>query len=331
MVQYIHTPWRDRAELLKVRRQFYPSPSSTPTDNTPIAAGVENEPQNEAEKQHAVSLVSMWMQRGSCPHMVESTGLLTAAILDDLRETRTVSKSLTSAIRLAYSAAFSRFVTGLLDSHQDKQTKQSMYSIAKTIGLPATLVELRHQCTHEQLPSLLKLRSAAHRSLAWIWDYYWRHLPEDENSDDAGGSGTNARRELLLSCLQTDDGPKRKTLEKRLKQCDETALLEALAEIGASTENPRILLQSLQLSRQILDGQTGIAVDSLTQHEAVAKTKDIGAIQEDINRACSELDALGSVEQTQVQEKAAEIAIQAKGWSRYEGTWEPKPIGVILI
>ena len=51
-----------------------------------------------------------------------------------------------------------------------------MYSIAKTIGLPATYVELRHQATHEELPSLSKLRAGAQKALQWIWDYYWAAL-----------------------------------------------------------------------------------------------------------------------------------------------------------
>ncbi|KAJ4306377.1 rRNA-processing protein las1 [Collariella sp. IMI 366227] len=48
-------------------------------------------------------------------------------------------------------AVRAHFVTGLLDSHQDKQRKMSMYDVAKSVGLPATFVELRHQATHEQL------------------------------------------------------------------------------------------------------------------------------------------------------------------------------------
>lgn len=69
-------------------------------------------------------------------------------------------------------------MTGLLDGHQDKQRKQSMYAVAKTVGLPATFVELRHQATHEQLPSLAKLRDAAHKALDYIWDYYWKNLDD---------------------------------------------------------------------------------------------------------------------------------------------------------
>ncbi|EWG48113.1 hypothetical protein FVEG_08017 [Fusarium verticillioides 7600] len=194
MVQYVFTPWRDRYELLLVREQMY-----TGIDTNAIEAkgyssyaegsvNIQNQrildDQETQKRQHkAVARVSMWMQRGNCPHMVESTALLMAAMLSDKEAAaRENAASSAYAIRAAYSAAFSRFVTGLLDGHQDKQRKQSMYSIAKTIGLPATFVELRHQSTHEQLPSLAKLRTAAKKALLWIWEYYWKQLGED-NSD----------------------------------------------------------------------------------------------------------------------------------------------------
>lgn len=88
MVQYVFTPWRDRRELLLVREQFY-GKSQQQVDG----------------KEVAVARVSMWMQRGNCPHMVESTALLMAAILSD---GPVGTGSSTYAVRAAYSAAFSR-------------------------------------------------------------------------------------------------------------------------------------------------------------------------------------------------------------------------------
>ncbi|KAK1968408.1 Las1-like protein [Colletotrichum sublineola] len=58
-----------------------------------------------AAQHHAVARVSMWMQRGNCPHMVESTALLTAAILSDGESKGSAG---TYAVRAAYAAAFSR-------------------------------------------------------------------------------------------------------------------------------------------------------------------------------------------------------------------------------
>lgn len=272
MVQYIFTPWRDRRELLAVRRQFYPhqygisqnQAASQPQPQPPqqsqqsqkgggggagagskrkqtqttqrrtrgkrartddgngngnqAASSAQPDPENEGQQPQpqdrqgdqrrlAVARVSMWMQRGNCPHMVESTALLMAAILSDEEQTGIVGAgssgtlgmnvargivdgigvmSSSYAVRAAYSAAFSRFVTGLLDSHQDKNRKMSMYGVAKSVGLPATFVELRHQATHEQLPSLTRLRTAAKKGLEWIWEYYWKHLPEVEDSQKKG-------------------------------------------------------------------------------------------------------------------------------------------------
>ncbi|KAL2191077.1 Las1-domain-containing protein [Thermothelomyces heterothallicus CBS 203.75] len=61
----------------------------------------------------------------------------------------------------------------------------SMYDVAKSVGLPATFVELRHQATHEQLPSLTRLRTAADKALDWIWEYYWRGLTAGDSDSDS--------------------------------------------------------------------------------------------------------------------------------------------------
>ncbi|AEO56210.1 hypothetical protein MYCTH_2300873 [Thermothelomyces thermophilus ATCC 42464] len=239
MVQYIFTPWRNRRELLAVRRQFYPDrhpqrqpprrqtpgqaqlsstntaataystyrattvnelpppplppPSSSSSSLTTAKQQAVGRRRSHGEKQEAVARVSMWMQRGGCPHMVESTALLTAAILSDEvtggpgagSDDGLARASRAYAVRAAYSAAFSRFVTGLLDSHQDRQRKMSMYDVAKSVGLPATFVELRHQATHEQLPSLARLRAAADKALDWIWEYYWRGLTAGDSDSDS--------------------------------------------------------------------------------------------------------------------------------------------------
>lgn len=119
MVQYVFTPWRDRHELLLVRRQLYHEKVSIFNPSTtigPLSGRAQNDsytqPDRENRRKHqhqAVARVSMWMQRGNCPHMVESTALLMAAMLND--EDAVASEnaaSSTYAVRAAYSAAFSR-------------------------------------------------------------------------------------------------------------------------------------------------------------------------------------------------------------------------------
>ncbi|KAI0598045.1 Las1-like-domain-containing protein [Biscogniauxia sp. FL1348] len=350
MVQYIHTPWRDRQELLKVRQQFYPSSPAAKTTTISTTATTlfsestvdhDDEDQrdedgdvtaesqhHQQEQQHAVSRVSMWTQRGGCPHLVESTALLTAAILIDLHETRSRANSSSYAIRAAYSAAFSRFVTGLLDSQQDKQRKLSMYSIAKTIGLPATFVELRHQATHEHLPSLSKLRSAAKKALAWIWDYYWKDL--GRGGDDAKEVESNQCREVLLRYLGEEQPGQAKTLQKQLKQWDDAVLLQALADIGDSSEDPRTILRSLQLSRGILDGTLAAPSASRLEASSAPMERDTEAVKAELQTLNNELEQIQFNSTSRVIGASAESPSQiSKGWSRYEGPWKPKPIGVV--
>ncbi|KAI1410925.1 Las1-domain-containing protein [Hypoxylon sp. FL1857] len=350
MVQYLHTPWRDRAELLKVRRQFYPSPPPTnlqhsqydgnnDNDNEDGSDDQERTAREEAAKQHAVSRVSMWMQRGGCPHLVESTALLVAAILSDLHESRARASSSSYAIRAAYSAAFSRFVTGLLDSQQDKQRKMSMYTVAKTIGLPATFVELRHQATHEQLPSLLKLRSAARKALDWIWDYYWKNLPGEGEDGSAGANGsgngekTNACQELLLRYLGEESAAQSRALRKQLSRWDDAVLLQNLAELGNSSEDPKIIARSLRLSQVILDGNFSSSSSSWRDSGHVSKSKDLEAIRAELQVLNGELQMMEETgqarEAVETQRAAQATPTQSKGWSRYEGPWKPKPIGVV--
>lgn len=101
MVQYIFTPWRDRQELLLVRDQLYADRRTPKHDEADRDA-------RRARQHLAVARISMWVQRGSCPHMVESTALLFAAVLsDEIAATQSAGSS-TYAVRAAYSAAFSR-------------------------------------------------------------------------------------------------------------------------------------------------------------------------------------------------------------------------------
>ncbi|KAL2266381.1 hypothetical protein VTJ83DRAFT_5733 [Remersonia thermophila] len=339
MVQYVLTPWRNRAELLAVREQFYPAHcrrlrgtggqqrrAATAAEayrRTPNPNQEEQEEEEEEEnRRRAVARVSMWVHRGGCPHMVESTALLAAAILSDeavargRRGRRAAMEDATGvaargyAVRAAYSAAFSRFVTGLLDSHQDKQRKMSMYDVAKSVGLPATFVELRHQATHEQLPSLTRLRSAARDALEWIWDYYWRHLtpslPSSVSSvsspaaelafegprgqgqgqlgDDAGeGSFPHAAdgdgvEELARRYLAGEDGLKKEMMD-RFQDAD---VLMALDAVAGSSRDCSVLRRAVALTREVLKRGGG---DEDWMQEDEETVKDVGRVRKDIHQA----------------------------------------------
>ncbi|KAI1330079.1 Las1-domain-containing protein [Xylariaceae sp. FL0255] len=289
MVQYIHTPWRDQAELLQVRTQFYSHQSST----TSLADSPGDAPlDTERQQRQAVTRVCMWMHRGDCPHLIEATAFLTDAVLGDLEETRSKTQANFVSVRLAYAAAFSRFVTGLLDSQQDKLRKQGMYSIAKNIGLPATFVELRHRATHEPLPSLKNLRSGVHNALEWIWEFYWKDLMT-LNKNDSERDPSLDQRKILLSYLQEQDEAVKSRLRAKWKSWDEKSLLLALQDVANAYDEPQLTRKALQLSREILDSSA--TLDPVTSIQLPRGRESIESLRAEIQMLNRELDGLETV------------------------------------
>lgn len=207
-------------------------------------------------------------------------------------------------------------MTGLLDGHQDKQRKQSMYSVAKTIGLPATFVELRHQSTHEQLPSLAKLRSAARKSLSWIWGYYWRHLPgeEEEASEERGGAGSSSGAQgaegcdrAVLEYLKEEDEGRRGEMAAGMKgRWGRGVVAERVTALQGTLPGNQAYLKCLRLLREVLSDDAGD--ERVESEEAQGKGDEaVGERQETLTTDLDEGDS---------------------GWSLYPGTWKPKPIGI---
>ena len=50
-----------------------------------------------------------------------------------------------------------------------------MFERAKQLRLPASFVDLRHEATHVELPSLPILRQAVKKGLDWLWFDFWCH------------------------------------------------------------------------------------------------------------------------------------------------------------
>jgi hypothetical protein len=84
------------------------------------------------------------------------------------------SRASESQLRLQYSAIVVRTINGFVDQSQQGYYADSVLAIAKRIGLPEWVVDLRHDSTHNQLPSLSVLRAASEELLRWLYNYYWK-------------------------------------------------------------------------------------------------------------------------------------------------------------
>lgn len=172
-----------------------------------------------------------------------------------------------------------------------------MYSIAKVIGLPATFVELRHQATHEQLPSLAKLRTAANKALQWIWEYYWVHLTERDDGQESEGDG---ERRALMAYLREDDEAKKTKRLKALGRWKKERLLEVVKELQKTLPGNQAYLRCAKLMQDINEMKEEDPVTTKTETE-----EDKSKTMEDDGEE------------------------PMPGWSRHQGPWKPKPIGTV--
>lgn len=134
-------------------------------------------------QQHAVMRIKAWLSRGRVPVAIESTSNLVEISLSDHSPTEK---------RLLLSMALIRFVNGIVDQGQRGGFAASALVVAHDLGLPSWLVELRHQATHDKLPSLVLLESARVHALDWLHQNYWQ---VQENAEQTLKQSLN---ELLL-------------------------------------------------------------------------------------------------------------------------------------
>lgn len=228
-----------------------------------------------------------------------------------------------------------RFVTGLLDGYQDKRHKMSMYSIAKNISLPATFVELRHQCTHEELPSLSMLRAAAKRSLQWIWEHYWQTMETSLAPVDVDEC-RNAIRDYLRwrASGHVQNEKQRREHAARVAKFETGMILDVLMEFGDSDDVP-LMLQSTRLASSILNGEENHESFLALEHEAAEEdgVDSLEAIRTEMARTAEALESnVGNATDShqhkdQDEEMGSEDDGPGSGWTMWKGPWVPKPIG----
>ena len=77
------------------------------------------------------------------------------------------------AARSATAMTLARLVNGVVDPKQKGRYAAPIATLAREVGLPRFLVDLRHECAHGTMPSAGALRRGARRALAWCRRWYW--------------------------------------------------------------------------------------------------------------------------------------------------------------
>jgi hypothetical protein len=173
-------------------------------------------------------------------------------------------------LRLQYSLAIVRFVNGVADSAQKGRVAVSVAGLARQAEVPRLLVDIRHESTHNELPSLQVLRVAAEKALDWLLSKYWRaqhmYLMECQTKiDEVVGKYIESHIHAIIKEVVTTEQPEydfRK--EKKLRQalCTE---LRTLVPRGSELHIVKALC-SFDMSQYIgLLSHTGMSEDIVSR------------------------------------------------------------------
>ncbi|KAG7387401.1 Ribosomal biogenesis protein las1l [Phytophthora pseudosyringae] len=129
-------------------------------------------------QQRAVSRVASWRSRAQLPVAISATAQLVELQLHESvaqhhHHAVGVSSRSHMELSLLYASVVVRCVNGLVDGSQKGAYALAVSTLAQRIGIPLWVVDLRHESTHNQLPSLPVLRFAARHLLAWLRANYW--------------------------------------------------------------------------------------------------------------------------------------------------------------
>ncbi|XP_073126980.1 uncharacterized protein [Henckelia pumila] len=140
--------------------------------------------------------IRTWRSRSCIPVQVE----VTASIIEnqqkdpyfrhDLNESARQSEE---ALSMQYCMAIMRLVNGIIEKTRRKNDI-SIGEAADAIGIPRTLIDIRHEGSHRDLPSLKLLRGASEKALDWLISYYWE--PQEKVIPDQNIEKENMEKKI---------------------------------------------------------------------------------------------------------------------------------------
>lgn len=118
-----------------------------------------------------------------------------------------------------------------------------MFQRAMDLGLPASFVELRHEATHREPPSLVVLRKASQRSLEWLWDNYWAEIDDLGAVSNVDRDDSASVQSALTRVLREFSTGSRSTEQPKKRKRDHgiSVSTDLITICGESTEAVRLL------------------------------------------------------------------------------------------
>ncbi|XP_021734246.1 uncharacterized protein LOC110700988 isoform X2 [Chenopodium quinoa] len=123
----------------------------------------------------ALRRIAAWRCRGCLPIVIEFTASIVEVQQKDPYFREELSNGASDSediLAMLYTMAIMRLVNGVIEKTRSKPD-MSIADGAVEIGMPRMLVDVRHEGSHRELPSLRILRLASTKALNWLKSFYW--------------------------------------------------------------------------------------------------------------------------------------------------------------
>lgn len=197
---------------------------------------------NTKAQKYAIERINVWKSRSILPVAIDSTCALIRVVIGHVEG----EDDKTDGVRNAYSLAIIRFVNHITERAQVKQYMQPVHRLAGELGVPEWIVNLRHDATHGNLPSMDLLKTAADWCIKWLKEEYWDKQMDgiscQNSSEDQDNKLVDEVEDLLIRFkeLKKSASPKKgrnKKLSQLLKKlelaivCNRDVAVTLLAEL----------------------------------------------------------------------------------------------------
>ncbi|KAI4386215.1 hypothetical protein MLD38_004166 [Melastoma candidum] len=123
----------------------------------------------------ALDRISAWKSRGCLPVAIEATAAIFVARQKDpfFRKDKPPEVFCDSEEILVslYAMSIQRLVNGTIE--KTRKRDKSMADAAEAINIPRMLIDIRHEASHREFPSLPVLRDASIVAIEWLKQFYW--------------------------------------------------------------------------------------------------------------------------------------------------------------
>ena len=232
-----------------------PLPTTVADDGKEEDNNEEEEDQEDElkNKRRALEIVQMWRVRGRVPLAIDAHAQIVELQLMDeevMREKKRRRNE--STLRLSYAMTLTRLVNGICDPSQKGKFAMSVQTLATQLNVPRTLVDIRHDSTHNQLPSIQRLRKASEDAIGWLDANYW------ERQKRKLEHVTEEMRLVIRAMVECERGQNvKKSKDESNSSDDDESMYDSEEEMHAKTEKANKMKREKETRKKTKNSAVG--------------------------------------------------------------------------